>query len=62
MNEDEELYDKGTPWDMLVDMSVALEQVISAHNDLAKDHEKVVIALKKAELKIEELRRDRYNG
>jgi hypothetical protein len=55
----EDIYDKGTPWDLLVDMSIALEKVINAHNELAKDHEQVVLALKRAELHIQELRRDK---
>lgn len=53
-----DLYDEGkTPWDMIIDLHNLLEEVVQAHNNLAHDHEQVVLALKRAEAKIEELRR-----
>lgn len=60
-DDDEKLINEGSdPWTLLVNATIMIERLVLAHNELAEDHEKVVRGLKRAEAKIEELRRAKF--
>ena len=37
-NKDEEIFDRGTPWDYIQDMARLLDKLVASHNKLAEQH------------------------
>lgn len=60
MDDDERIFDNGTPWDYVVDLGNLVDKLVVAHNKLAEDHEKLIQRQKILEAKIQELRRKNF--
>lgn len=60
MDDGERIFDNGTPWDYVVDLGHLVDRLVTAHNKLAEDHEKLIKRQKILEAKIQELRRKNF--
>lgn len=56
--EDDDIFDKGTPWDFVLSMGQLVDKVVSSHNKLANDHDRLVKRVAVLEARVQELKRN----
>jgi len=54
---DNEIFEDGDPWDHIVNLTMTLEKLIVAHNDIADEYVKLRKKITRLSAQVEELRR-----
>lgn len=57
MENENEIFGEGDPWDHFLNMTATLERLIVAHNKLHVDHQNLVKRVKILDARLEEMRR-----
>lgn len=56
MDDDNDLFDNGDPWDHFVNMTVTLERLIKAHNNMVDDNTRLIKKVNHLQARMEEMR------
>lgn len=61
IDDNDNMFDQGTPWDYVTSLGMLVDRLVTAHNELANDHEKAIKKITRLEAKVEEIRRKQFN-